>query len=146
MLNIEKYAEEIKKKGGLQDAAVTKNGEVVGCFELDCTDCLFDDENCSHNFIDWLKSEYEEKPIVTDAEYHFCKMLGSGKMYRECGDLYFSRNGSHTATAVWDAIEILGYCVRDLKFDYVKTETATDEIIRMYEESHGIKRKTPAEV
>ncbi|MGF6375027.1 hypothetical protein M2140_000061 [Clostridiales Family XIII bacterium PM5-7] len=87
MLNIEKYKEEIREIG-IDDIAVDeKTGAVVGCGTIDCCECAFgldeiDIDMCNEDTLDWLTSEYVEKPKLTKRERAFCEFAETGWIMR----------------------------------------------------------------
>lgn len=70
MKNIEKYEEELKEYG--TQFAITKEGVLVSCDEVDCLACLYKDSNCIIKKMEWLSQEYKE-PILTDKEKAYLK-------------------------------------------------------------------------
>lgn len=71
MLNIEKYAEELKDIGSR--FALTREGKPIECYEFSCKDCAFG-SYCEIERMKWLLEEYEE-PILTEEGKEFLKQL-----------------------------------------------------------------------
>lgn len=67
MLNKERYEKELEEV--LANAlAVSKSGKICTCTSaLKCDDCMFFNNKCRENAINWLNSEYEG-PILTEEE------------------------------------------------------------------------------
>lgn len=67
MLNKERYEKELEEV--LANAlAVSKSGKICTCTSvLKCDDCMFFNNNCRENAINWLNSEYKG-PILTEEE------------------------------------------------------------------------------
>lgn len=67
MLNIEKYAEELRKTG--TSFALTKQGKPVECDGFPCINCAFN-FSCTIKRMNWLLEEYKE-PILDDIEKEY---------------------------------------------------------------------------
>ena len=141
MLNIEKYADEIREIMQVGQVALTKDRKPVVCHLINCEECVLDEKHCGKQIVDWFLEEYQEKPEVTESEYYFCKMLGFGVLCRdEDGKLFWVHmlegvNLSHTESD-------LSRCRQDFRFNYIGNgkEYAIQELIEIYEASHDIKR------
>lgn len=145
MLNIEKYAEEIREIGKIGEMAVTKKSEVVSCFILNCSECLFSEKNCNPQLIEWLLEEYKEKPEVTEAEYHFCKIIKNGGLFKDKGgDIHWTADDNMSGFYAEPAVDVLYKFDNDLRFNYLKTgrenAISIQELIEIYEEAHGIQK------
>lgn len=64
MKNWEKYEEEIKAIG-IDDFAITEDGEVNECLSMNCSECEFQRlrRKCNESRINWLYKEYEEPKV-----------------------------------------------------------------------------------
>lgn len=64
MKNWEKYEEEIKAIG-IDDFAITEDGEVNECLSMNCSECEFQrlKRKCNESRVIWLYKEYEEPEI-----------------------------------------------------------------------------------
>ena len=145
MFNIEKYADEIKEIFNAGELAVSKSGKPVVCFEINCQDCFFDKRICNEQLVDWLISEYQEKPEITEAEYYFCKILENGGLFKDGGgDVHWTSDDHRDGYYVEPAVEVLYAFDDNLEFNYLKTgrenATSIQELIEIYEASHDIKR------
>lgn len=145
MLNIEKYADEIKKINDIGLTRVTKTGKVEKCKGANCYECIFDDDKCDAQFIEWLLEEYKEKPEVTEAEYYFCKIIKYGRLFKDKnGDVHWSPGeAGEPGVYIASAVRTLGVFTENLKFNCLNTgrENATPirELIEIYEAAHDIK-------
>ena len=77
MKNKEKYAKEIVEiacdRGSV---AVSKAiGEPVYCNEINCRDCLLNNNGCSNALRRWAESEYIEKPVISKKDKAFLEYL-----------------------------------------------------------------------
>lgn len=92
MKNYEKFAEEIIEAitGNGSYLALTK-GKLALCDETPCGECDFDkrEDHCGPCAKSWLLSEYEEKPKLTQREWHLCKALKAGWIARDSTDVLF---------------------------------------------------------
>ena len=88
MKNKEKYAKEIVEiacNGG--SVAVTeKDGRVVQCCDIDCSECLFISCNCTKEMKEWAESEYIEKPKISKKDKVFLDYLKEYKCVARDGD------------------------------------------------------------
>ena len=64
MKNWEKYEEEIKALG-IDDFAITEDGEVNECLSMNCSECEFQRlrRKCNEARVIWLYKEYEEPEV-----------------------------------------------------------------------------------
>ncbi|WP_303168284.1 hypothetical protein [[Ruminococcus] lactaris] len=93
MKNKEKFAKEIVEiacdRGSV---AVSKAiGEPVYCKEINCRDCLLNNNGCSNALRRWAESEYIEKPVISKKDRAFLDYLNVNIYYiaRDMGgDLY----------------------------------------------------------
>lgn len=69
MLNIEKYEKELRRYGVY--FALTKEGKLERCGEVNCLDCAFSD-GCPIKRMNWLLEEYKE-PILSDEAKAYLK-------------------------------------------------------------------------
>lgn len=72
MTNREKYKEEILNIACTGSSiAVTKEGKVVACADMDCVDCEFFGSklNCEEICIKWCESEYVEPPVEPPVDW-----------------------------------------------------------------------------
>lgn len=144
MLNIEKYADEIKKINDIGLTRVTKTGKVEKCKGANCHECIFDDDKCDAQFIEWLLEEYQEKPEVTEAEYYFCKIIKKGGLFKDRdGDVHWIADDKDSGFYVDPAVGVLCVFDSNLGFNYLKTgrenATSIQELIEIYEAAHDIK-------
>ena len=145
MLNIEKYADEIREIMQVGQVALTKDRKPVVCHLINCEECVLDEKFCGRQSVDWFLEEYQEKPEVTEEEYYFCKMLGSGYLYeREDGALCWQRSAdSVTYVNIQRARADISVCKQGLAFKYLekgeKNAVSIQELIEIYEASHDIK-------
>lgn len=82
MTNFEKYKERLLKIVDSMDEGIAVcNGVPYSCEDAPCDDCDFycgGSGSCEARFIRWLYQEYEEKPKLTEGQYHFLKALSNG--------------------------------------------------------------------
>ena len=77
MKNKEKFAKEIVEIAcDRGDVAVSKAiGEPVYCNEINCKDCLLNNNGCSNALRRWAESEYTEKPVISKKDKAFLDCL-----------------------------------------------------------------------
>lgn len=71
MTNYEKYKDEIISRI-VDDFAMTKDGEITYCDEMDCENCAFFSgvrpSRCIPKIEEWLNKEYQEPLYITKQE------------------------------------------------------------------------------
>ena len=77
MKNKEKFAKEIVEIAcDRGDVAVSKAiGGPVYCKEINCRDCLLNNNGCSNALRRWAESEYIEKPVISKKDRAFLDYL-----------------------------------------------------------------------
>ena len=87
MTNFEKYKERMLKiVDSMDEGIAVSNGVPYLCEDTPCDDCDFycDSGSCEARFIRWLYQEYEEKPKLTEGQYHFLKALSNRTRIKIC--------------------------------------------------------------
>ena len=77
MKNKEKYAKEIVNVAiKACHFALNKDGKIVSCCDIRCSDCLFNvKEGCNSATIEWANAEYKEPKIFTEREKAFITLF-----------------------------------------------------------------------
>ncbi len=88
MKNKEKYAKEIMEIAcsGNLIAVMKKNGRIVSCDGLLCSECLFRGNDCRKNIKDWAESEYVEKLVISKRDRAFLDCLREEYKYIARGE------------------------------------------------------------
>lgn len=123
MKNWEKYEKEIRESGNIGCIAVVGNS-IRRCDNTICENCKFKEDECDREFIDWLYSDYIEKPKLTKRERMFCELAETGWITRdENGKLWRYSSEPSKNGCTWDApsFAIAVWCL-NLKFDFIKWE------------------------
>lgn len=127
MKNWERYEEELKAIGTA--FSVNKvTGKVVSCFfgkdKASCGICKFSEKNaprCNRKRIEWLYSEYSDKPKLTKRERLFCELVGYGWISRDSYDyvLWYGKEPTMLDNTD-DEVDYLGLSdILDLKFGFI---------------------------
>lgn len=108
MKNKEKFAKEILDIAcsGNLIAVMKKNGRIVSCGDLLCSECLFRDNDCRKNIKDWSESEYIEKPVISKRDREFLEYLNvnMGYIARDMsGSLYIYVKKPYKEVDCWSA-------------------------------------------
>lgn len=90
MTNFEYYKDEIKKIAEVGNTIAVRDGEMVACFFVRCSDCKFKSTNdsfgpCRSRMLLWLCEEHKETPKLTAKEYAYLSFLEKGYMVRSKG-------------------------------------------------------------
>ena len=132
MTNFEYYKDKILEIGDIKEIALTKDGELGKCSELDCGCCKFHRTgDCNTTMIEWLYMEHvEKKPKLTKKEYELCALLHTGYIAKDRNGAigYYRKKPSKASyDYVWSSG--FGWCnftdkalFVDIKFDFIKWE------------------------
>ena len=86
MTNLEKYKKEILyiAKNNAKMAVSKKSLKPQFCIDTECTQCLFNPEDCDTAPIEWFCQEYQEPaPKLTKKERVFCEIVRHGYIARD---------------------------------------------------------------
>lgn len=123
MLNIEKYWDEIFDMGLF---FAKEKGKLCSCNGTKCKDCDFYTEEggmCRKNKLDWLCSEYVEKPTLTEQEWHYCMSAQTGWIARDKNRRVFVYNKKPKKNEANWGINGDFYSVSpNLSFDFIEWE------------------------
>lgn len=152
MKNFEKWEKEVLDIVKKDESFGVKNGCPVDCGSMSggisCDECDLSYKRNNNNFnclvkrIEWLYSEYVEKPKLTKQERKFCELF-EGKGYYiardKDGECYGyidtpEKNKRHEWCGNWFSINgVLEYA--DIKFDFIKYEDekswAIDDLLKL---------------
>ena len=83
MKNKERYAKEIVEVAcaGNRIAIDKLTMQIIGCANLQCGNCLFNDYSCDGKLAEWAESEYIEKPVISKKDRAFLEYLGKDLKY-----------------------------------------------------------------
>lgn len=90
MTNFEYYKDEIKKIAEVGNTIAVRDGEMVACFFVRCSNCKFKSTNdsfgpCRSRMLLWLCEEHKGTPKLTAKEYAYLSFLEKGYMVRSQG-------------------------------------------------------------
>ena len=130
MTNFEYYKEGILQLGDISEIAITKDGEIRKCYDLDCKECVLDGKgDCCLAIVEWLYEEHVEKPKppkLSKKERAFCELIGTGYIARDNNkELVHYRATPHKHTNEWTdhtASFLMLNRFNSLKFDFIKWE------------------------
>ena len=86
MTNLEKHKKEILyiAKNNAKMAVSKKSLKPQYCIDTECTQCLFNPEDCDMAIIEWFCQEYQEPaPKLTKKERVFCEIVRHGYIARD---------------------------------------------------------------
>ncbi len=88
MTNFEYYKDEIKKIADAGNTIAFRDGKIVVCTAVRCSDCEFkytdkSYSSCENRMLLWLCREYKETPRLTAKEYGYLSFLEEGYMVRQ---------------------------------------------------------------
>ena len=104
MTNYEKYKDKLIKLAVIRTGAVDKNtNEPTTCNQINCSDCLFDDDrgNCKDKLKNWLDMEYKESEIDWSKVPVDTKVYVRNYKENEWTPRYFARVSSTGIPLVW---------------------------------------------
>lgn len=83
MKNKERYAKEIVEVAcaGNRIAIDKLTMQIIGCANLQCGNCLFNDYSCDGKLAEWAESEYIEKPVISKKDRAFLEYLNANIHY-----------------------------------------------------------------
>lgn len=128
MLNIEKFLDEFVELAYKGDGIALLNGSPVPCMKLNCNecDCFNTGISCKEYICQWARSEYVEKPKLTQKERRFCELAEGGWIARNFnGDICWHSRKPCKGNKVWfswcNSVDIVKFN-SNLKFDCVTWE------------------------
>lgn len=138
MKNKKKYAEQILDiacQGGA--LAIDKNGELVNCNYISCSECEFNGIDCGENTKKWCESEYIEKPKISESDRRFLDYLPDEYKYMardENGELYaFSKIPKKDVGHIWvvdsKGFNAMALSIFNIDFPMVKWEDSEPWLI-----------------
>ncbi len=124
--NFQHYEKEIREIG-LQNISLM-NGVPTRCDGIGCGECGFHmmSGHCYEQLLDWLYAEYKEDTRISEEEYHFLILMGTGFIVRDNhNNLYWYENSPSKIDGVWvdnggDVVKI--NFITKLKFPFIKDE------------------------
>ena len=135
MLNIKKYETELKPFG--TQFAITKDGKIKDCQEIECEACTFNyapEDNCDKVRLEWLLKEYKE-PLLTDKEKSYLKSVIEPKrndvVYIEKRRKYFEQENEHNTINVY-VRNPYNLGLASLLLDFVVTEDMPFEGMELF--------------
>lgn len=92
MTNFEKYKDDIINAVAHGDRVGVKDGELIMCDDIYCTECIFYDGSgdCGNRMVDWLNAEYVEPVIDWSKVPIDTKVLCRDKVTEECLKRHFA--------------------------------------------------------
>lgn len=135
MKNREKYAKEILDIACSGSNIAMVNGNLLSCYDVNCSDCKFysysDNENCYDNITKWCEAEYIEKSTLTPKEKQFLDLIREEYTYMardEDGLLSVYPRKPEKKSTYWlltdNPNSARDLCTRalDVGFDFIKWE------------------------
>ena len=136
--NFEHYREQLLEMANAGHDVALSNGKLCSCFNTRCDDCDWrKGEECSIQFIKWGFQEYKEQMKISDHEYHFLILMGSGYIFRDNHkQLYWCENPPSKIDGLWttqygDVVKLS--FIKALEFPFIKFEGDAWSVERLLE-------------